>query len=374
MHKNGSKISFLWGSLDSTQQATIDNSKSKDTIGPNIVNYVRGDRSNENPKGANYRARKTVMGDIIHSRPLYVDDPDEPRVYVGGNDGMLHAFDADYRRRSLRVRPVVLHLPGASTASPTSRRSSPIPTSTRTSSTARPTRRRPTSRAGRRSWSAASVPAARASTRSTSAIRRRTAKPRRRAGSSGRSRRRRSTTPPAPVYADLGYSYGIPVIAKMNDGNWAAIVGNGYNATGTNQAVLYIIKLIDGAQIRAITTTSPQAVSDTNPNGLSSPTAVDTNRDGKVDYVYAGDINGNLWKFDLTNSNHDSGARPSCTRRPRRSRSPAGRRCRCTRSAATWSTSPPGGCSPAPTRPTHDRLLRVRHPGQRHADRRRPTS
>jgi len=46
MKKDGSKISFVWGSLDSTQQATIDNSKSAATIGPNIVNYVRGSRSN----------------------------------------------------------------------------------------------------------------------------------------------------------------------------------------------------------------------------------------------------------------------------------------------------------------------------------------
>ena len=34
-------------------------------------------------------------------------------------------------------------------------------------------------------------------------------------------------------------------------------------------------------------------------NGLSSPTVVDIDLDGKVDYAYAGDINGNLWKFDL---------------------------------------------------------------------------
>ena len=45
---------------------------------------------------------------------------------------------------------------------------------------------------------------------------------------------------------------------------------------------------------------APQAVSNASPNGLSSPTAVDTDHDGKIDYVYAGDINGNMWKFDLT--------------------------------------------------------------------------
>src|SRR5207248_1593462 len=51
------------------------------------------------------------------------------------------------------------------------------------------------------------------------------------------------------AYADLGYTYGIPVIAKLQDGTWAAIVGNGYNSTGTDQAILYIINLSTGAKV-----------------------------------------------------------------------------------------------------------------------------
>jgi Tfp pilus tip-associated adhesin PilY1 len=98
-------------------------------------------------------------------------------------------------------------------------------------------------------------------------------------------------------YSELGYTYGIPVIGKTPDGAWVAIVGNGYNNQGLNQAVLYVINLADGTLKAAIPTSSPQATSDANPNGLSSPTAIDTNYDGKIDYVYAGDINGNMWKF-----------------------------------------------------------------------------
>ena len=107
-------------------------------------------------------------------------------------------------------------------------------------------------------------------------------------------------------YADLGYTYGVPLIVKLNDGTWAAIVGNGYNNRGSDQAVLYVINLLTGAKIAGITATVTGTSDDSNANGLSSPTAIDTNNDGKVDYVYAGDINGNLWKFDLTSTTSGS--------------------------------------------------------------------
>ena len=76
-----------------------------------ILNFLRGERSNEYPIG-NLRQRFSALGDIVHSNPEYVgapeaDIPDSsyvsfananasraPRVYVGANDGMLHAFDA----------------------------------------------------------------------------------------------------------------------------------------------------------------------------------------------------------------------------------------------------------------------------------------
>ena len=89
---DGTKIPFRWESMDATQRSKFDNDKTK---GPNLVNHLRGDRTNETPKGAQYRSRTHVLGDIIHSRPLFVDHPTAPRVYVGANDGMLHSFDTD---------------------------------------------------------------------------------------------------------------------------------------------------------------------------------------------------------------------------------------------------------------------------------------
>ncbi|TMH04898.1 MAG: hypothetical protein E6H67_09825, partial [Betaproteobacteria bacterium] len=86
-------------------------------------------------------------------------------------------------------------------------------------------------------------------------------------------------------YADLGYTYGVPLIVRLNNGNWAAVIGNGYNNNGSDQGVLYVIG---------------------HPSGLSSPTAFDVDRDGKVDFVYAGTIAGNLWKFDLRSTSPGS--------------------------------------------------------------------
>jgi type IV pilus assembly protein PilY1 len=84
----------------------------------------------------------------------------------------------------------------------------------------------------------------------------------------------------------------------MANGSWAAIVANGYGST-SNKAVLYIVNVETGQIIKRIDT---EAGSSTSPNGLSTPIAVDINNDRIVDYVYAGDLLGNMWKFDVTNS------------------------------------------------------------------------
>lgn len=110
---------------------------------------------------------------------------------------------------------------------------------------------------------------------------------------------------------DLGYTYGQPIIVKVRTGastsRWAAIFGNGYNnteadgaASSTGHAVLYVVDIEDGSLIKKITT---KAGSPATPNGLATPAAIDIDGDYIVDYVYAGDLQGNLWKFDLTNNN-----------------------------------------------------------------------
>lgn len=104
----------------------------------------------------------------------------------------------------------------------------------------------------------------------------------------------------------LGYSFSRPVIAKMNNGRWAAIVGNGFNnteadgaASTTGYAVLYVLDLETGLPLKKISTFT--GTSDT-PNALTSVTAVDHDGNGTADTLYAGDLQGNVWKFDVTSS------------------------------------------------------------------------
>lgn len=100
----------------------------------------------------------------------------------------------------------------------------------------------------------------------------------------------------------LGYSYSMPNILKSNDnGSWIVLFGNGYNSPN-GHAVLFILDPADGSLIRKIDTGAANAGSP-KCNGLSSPVAIDVDNDQEVDYVYAGDLQGNLWKFDLTSSN-----------------------------------------------------------------------
>jgi len=72
-----------------------------------------------------------------------------------------------------------------------------------------------------------------------------------------------------------------------------AIFGNGVNGAD-NKAHLYIVDIKTGALVRDIT------AGNGTPNGLSTPLAADRDGDGTVDTVYAGDMLGNLWKFDLS--------------------------------------------------------------------------
>jgi type IV pilus assembly protein PilY1 len=97
---------------------------------------------------------------------------------------------------------------------------------------------------------------------------------------------------------DVGHIFGKPILAKMRDGRWRAIVGNGYNSAN-GRAVLLLVDLETGA-INRIDTLSGGGLA--LPNGLSSVTVVSTNDNGVADMAYAGDLAGNLWKFDLSST------------------------------------------------------------------------
>ena len=91
---------------------------------------------------------------------------------------------------------------------------------------------------------------------------------------------------------NLGFSYGRPSIVKLNNGQWAAAVSNGYMSS-TGAASLLFLDIETGVVIRELT------VTDMASNGLNSPTLIDTTGDRTPDISYADDRNGNLWKFDI---------------------------------------------------------------------------
>ena len=107
--------------------------------------------------------------------------------------------------------------------------------------------------------------------------------------------------------ADLGYTFTQPSIVRLHNGQWAAVFGNGYNnsqsdgrASTTGYAVLYIVNIQTGSVIRKIST---QAGAVSTPNGLATPAVVDLDGDAMADYVFAGDLLGNMWKFDIRDTN-----------------------------------------------------------------------
>lgn len=105
--------------------------------------------------------------------------------------------------------------------------------------------------------------------------------------------------------ADLGFTSSRPVIARVRSGAWVAIFGNGHDGEHANRnraSVLFVVDLASGRLIRKLAT--PTTSSDA-PNGLSSPAAVDIDRDDIVDFVYAGDLQGHLWKFNLSSADSD---------------------------------------------------------------------
>ena len=101
---------------------------------------------------------------------------------------------------------------------------------------------------------------------------------------------------------DLGYSYSRAFIVNSTIG-YVVIFGNGYNSSNGN-AVFYVLDAHTGALLKKIDTGFGTSGGDAC-NGLSTPVLIDVNNDDLVDYAYAGDLRGNLWKFDLTGSSID---------------------------------------------------------------------
>lgn len=98
---------------------------------------------------------------------------------------------------------------------------------------------------------------------------------------------------------DMGYSYSQPQIGRLKNGKWVAIFGNGYNSP-SERAYLYVVNLEDPTDYRKLAADIGSPTCTTGcANGLSSPVLFDADNDRDIDYVYAGDLHGNLWRFEM---------------------------------------------------------------------------
>lgn len=262
---------FTWRSLSPTEKAFFSGNET-------LFDYVTGVRTSEIQNGGALRDRSstTVLGDISHSSPVFVKDTNT--VYVGANDGMLHAFD------SKTGTELFAHIP-----------SSVMP---RLKNLADPNFNVAHEYYVDGDIAVSSKAPSLSSNYLVSTL-----------GRGGKGLFALDVSTPTSFSAtdikwerfngttdgDLGYMLGRPVIARMNGGTWVVIVGNGYNSTN-GRAVLYILDLATGAVIRKFDTL---AGSD---NGMATPGLFDSNNDGLVDVIYSGDLKGNLWKFDVSSS------------------------------------------------------------------------
>lgn len=350
---NGAQgIAFTWAALNSTEQSYLSNTQG-------YLNFIRGDRSNEGSGSYRTRASNTVLGDIVNSGPTYVGTDDlgyagtisgtegssyttfvtgtkstrSPMVYAGANDGMVHGFLASTGVEQFAYIPRA-HLFGENAS-----RLSDLVLNTYSHAfyVDGPTV------AGDfydgSNWRSALVGTL---------------------GAGGRAIYALDITNPTSfgatsviwefAHPELGYVRNPPIIARLNDGNWYVLVGNGFESdtcdntqadryaattqatplpTCTNKlesrnAKLFIIKLapdlsdgwtlgrdyfvLHATDLQTSTTTPGVSSSyangytNGNDNGLAGPATVNNSKTS-VSYVYAGDLQGNVWKFDLSDTN-----------------------------------------------------------------------
>jgi Tfp pilus tip-associated adhesin PilY1 len=253
-----------------------------------LIDYLRGDDSNNVSNGGTYRVRTSRLGDVVHSAPVY----HRGVIYVGANDGMLHAFDADTGDELFAYVPKVVVDMGllpelASTSYSHKFYVDNTPYVTNAGGT---TLLVGGLQKGGKGYFCLDV-----SDPSTVA--------------EGTASDLVQWEYNADGDDDLGYSYSPAYIVRTQEDGWVVIFGNGYDSVN-EEAVLYVLNAFTGEVIKKFHT----GVSGC--NGLSAPAIIDATSNGRVDYVYAGDLKGNLWKFDLTGGSagwdfaYDNGSDP----------------------------------------------------------------
>jgi type IV pilus assembly protein PilY1 len=311
--------SFRFNRLTDVQKTQLDaNWQTDDTLARNIVDYLRGDPSNETDRGGAFRDRSwsiadadhpyngttissSTLGDIVHSSPVY----ENGALYVGGNDGMLHVLEAATGEELFAYLPNLVFENLASLTNPDYTHKYFVDLTPTVKNGAGLLEGKPPSTAtdaqtilvgglgkGAKGYYALDISNVKPLEGSVPLNENAVANlvlweyP--------------NLNTPAVEVADMGYSFSKAAIAQSNDVDaapWIAIFGNGYNSLN-GHAVLLILDSATGELLKKLETQAGSC------NGLSAPIVIDVNYDRKVDYVYAGDLKGNLWKFDLTDSDY----------------------------------------------------------------------
>ncbi|MCB1598610.1 MAG: PilC/PilY family type IV pilus protein [Lysobacterales bacterium] len=319
-----------------------------DTFGSARVDYIRGRRTNESTSSPRFRARSSVLGAVIRGQPVYVSSPvsgyddnfpagspeevanqagfsyarfqndysdRRPTVYVAANDGMLHAFDAQ------NGRELFAYVPNAVIENFRLTKSTQVESGFTPSVDDKPVsgdvfingRWRTiilgSMRLGGRGVYAIDVtnaPSATSATEDTEKL-----KP---------MWEFTNVPPPGNTASDcaqgarhcssLGYTYESVNFARIKyQDKWVAFVSSGYfpkesldpasREAAASRTSLLVIDLATGTLIREIRTTSaPQTATAT--FGLSQPIVYDIGNNQTGDVVVAGDLAGNLWRFDVS--------------------------------------------------------------------------
>lgn len=322
--------SFDWASLSVAEQAyfsnkcslwsqcTVTNLTAPEIVigngGQNLVEYLRGqyqyDQRATNASQV-FRTRDHVLGDAINAKPVFVKVPQnsfadavtptydsfktanatrQGMVYVAANDGMLHAFNTDTGAETWAYVPkmVMPNLYKLAEVNYASNHQYFVDGSPEVMDIFDATAS---------AWKTILVGGL---------------------GGGGRGYYALDITNPAAPQAlweicsdstlcgiadtDMGYSYGNPVITKRaSDGRWVVILSSGYNnvAPGTGHGILYVLDALTGAVLNKVDTGTGNT---TTPSGLAkfSVWADDASRDNTGKWVYGGDLNGDVWRFDLT--------------------------------------------------------------------------
>jgi type IV pilus assembly protein PilY1 len=96
----------------------------------------------------------------------------------------------------------------------------------------------------------------------------------------------------------LGNTYGVPVIRRFHNGNWGAIFGNGYGSASGDAGIFVMLVSSTGSITFYYLSTGVGSA-----NGIGYVASADLDGDHITDYVYGGDLQGNMWRFDLTDTN-----------------------------------------------------------------------